>query len=409
MKNIYVATSPIHPYNLSCIAPITHFKKVKYFLLYENVFTLKLILNKLGTNVNQKGIIRIFTIQIKVMEGGEVLGHTIYDIARVANVSKSTVSRVLNNQKNISEEARVRVLKAIEELNYQPSKLARALSSGFDAIMVVSRSAKTTANNPFFSEIIHTISNNAEEENFDVILQTSQNGQDELEKCIIKIKEKMIKGIIMLSSPANEDFFKQLDAFNLPIVVIGKLDEDYKNIFSVDTNNYQDSYDLTKYLIEQGHTDIACLHSPLEYHVSIDRLDGFRDCIKDHGLPLNTESLIDSGYTVESAYQSAKNLLLNESRPSAVFATDDLKVMSIYKAAAEIGISIPKELSIVGYSNTSFSPFLSPSLTSIEIPVKKLGDAGTHLLFSKIKENDTTISNTIIPTEIIVQNSVARV
>jgi DNA-binding LacI/PurR family transcriptional regulator len=337
------------------------------------------------------------------------LGHTIYDIARVANVSKSTVSRVLNNQKNISEDARVRVLKAIEELNYQPSKLARALSSGFDAIMIVSRSAKTTANNPYFSEIIHTISNNAEEENFDVIIQTSQNGQDELEKCITKIKEKMIKGIIMLSSPANEDFFKQLDVFNLPIVVIGKVDGDYKNIFSVDTNNYQDSYDLTNYLIKQGHQDIACLHSPLEYHVSIDRVDGFKNCIMDHGLPLHTDRLIDSGYTVESAFQSAKKLLLEKNRPSAVFATDDLKVMSIYKAAAELGISIPKELSIVGYSNTSFSPFLSPSLTSIEIPVKKLGDAGTHLLFAKIKENDTSISNTIIPTEIIVQDSVASI
>ncbi|MGZ4159554.1 MAG: LacI family DNA-binding transcriptional regulator [Neobacillus sp.] len=334
--------------------------------------------------------------------------HTIYDIARVANVSKSTVSRVLNNQSNISEEARERVLKAIEELNYQPSKLARALSSGFDAIMVVSRSAKTTANNPFFSEILHRISKNAEEENFDVILQTSKNSKDELEKCIAKIKEKMIKGIIMLSSPANEDFFKQLDVFNIPIVVIGKVDGEYKNILSVDTNNYQDSYDLTKYLIDQGHKDIACLHSPLDYHVSIDRLEGYKNCLKDHGLPLRKEWIINSGYTVDSAYESANRLLLPHNRPSAVFATDDLKVMSIYKSASKNGISIPNELSIVGYSNSSIAPFLSPSLTSIEIPVKSLGDIGTKLLFAKIKERKNMSSRTIIPTEKIIQNSVAK-
>lgn len=335
--------------------------------------------------------------------------HTIYDIARVANVSKSTVSRVLNNQSNISEEARERVLKAIEELNYQPSKLARALSSGFDAIMVVSRSAKTTSNNPFFSEIIHRISSNAEEENFDVIIQTSRNSKDELEKCITKIKEKMIKGIIMLSSPANEDFFKQLDVFNIPIVVIGKVDGEYTNIYSVDTNNYQDSYNLTKFLIEQGHRDIACLHSPLDYHVSIDRLEGYKDCLNDFSIPLKEEWIINSGYTVNTAYDSATSLLLSHQRPTAVFATDDLKVLSLYKSASENGISIPNDISIVGYSNSSISAFLSPSLTSIEIPVKELGDAGTTLLFAKIKGNTSKHNQKIVPTEMIIKNSVAKV
>ncbi|GKW72203.1 hypothetical protein FJMB00501_22870 [Enterobacter hormaechei] len=109
---------------------------------------------------------------------------TIYDIARVAGVSKSTVSRVLNKQTNISPEAREKVLKAIDELNYQPNKLARALtSSGFDAIMVIStRSTKTTAGNPFFSDVLHAITAKAEEEGFDVILQTSKSSEDDLQK-----------------------------------------------------------------------------------------------------------------------------------------------------------------------------------------------------------------------------------
>lgn len=337
------------------------------------------------------------------------MGYTIYDIARVANVSKSTVSRVLNNQSNISMEARQRVLKAIEELNYQPSKLARALSSGFDAILVVSRSTKTTANNPFFSEIIHRISSEAEKHQFDVILQTSNTSEDELKKCISKINEKIIKGIIMLSSPANEDFFKQIDSFNIPIIVIGKVEGEYKNIFSVDTNNYQDSYNLTSYLIEQGHRGIACLHSPLDYHVSIDRLEGYKDCLKDYGIQIREDWIINSGYTIDSANVSAKNLLLSSNRPTAVFGTDDLKVMSIYKSAAENGISIPNDVSVVGYSNSSISPFLSPSLTSIRIPIKKLGDVGSRLLFSKIKENRISDNRVIIPTEMIIQNSVAKV
>lgn len=336
------------------------------------------------------------------------MSYTIYDIARVANVSKSTVSRVLNNQTNISEAARERVMKAIEQLNYQPSKRARALSSGFDAIMVLSRSAKTTANNPFFADILQTIAEKAEEENFDVILQTAKNNNDELEKCIAKIRDKMIKGIIMLSSPANEGFFKQLDIFNIPIVVIGKVEGNYQNIYSVDTDNYQDSYRLTQLLIEQGHKEIACLHSPLDYHVSIDRLKGYKNCMQDHDLPLRKEWIIDSGYTFETGSLAAKQLLSLFQRPTAVLATDDLKVISVYKTAADLEISIPNELSIVGYSNTSHTPFLSPSLTSIEIPVRKLGEAGADILFSKIKENKNLAARTIIETENIIGESVSK-
>jgi DNA-binding LacI/PurR family transcriptional regulator len=342
------------------------------------------------------------------LRGGDSLGYTIYDIARAANVSKSTVSRVLNNQNNISEEARNRVIKAIEELNYQPSKLARALSSSFDAIMVVSRSAKTTANNPFFSEILQTVAEKAEEENFDVILQTAKNSKDELEKCIAKIKEKMIKGIIMLSSPANEELFKQLDVFNIPIVVIGRVDGNYNNIFSVDTDNYHDSYELTKYLIEQGHKRIACLHSPLEYHVSMDRLNGYKACMEDHQLPVREEWMIDGGYNVETGSLAVRKLILGANRPSAVLAADDLKVMSIYKTATELGVSIPHDLSVVGYSNSSFIPFLSPSLTSVEIPVRKLGKTGADLLFSIIRKNKPRGERIIIKTEKLIQDSVLK-
>jgi len=336
------------------------------------------------------------------------LGYTIYDIARLANVSKSTVSRVLNNQTNISPEARERVMKAVEQLNYHPSKLARSLSTGFDAIMVMSRSARTTADNPFFADILQTISEKAEEENFDVILQTAKNSADELEKCISKIKEKMIKGIIMLSSPANEDICKQLDLFQIPIVVIGKVEGQYQNIYSVDTDNYQNSYDLTKHLINQGHKEIACLHAPLGYHVSVDRLEGYKACMKDHGLSCKKDWNLDSGYTIETGMMTAKKLLSASQKPTAVFATDDMKVLSVYKAAAELSISIPKDLSIVGYINSQYGLFLSPTLTSFEIPVRKLGEAGVSILFSKIKNQEEPPARTIIKTKEVIRESVLK-
>ncbi|MGY5367994.1 LacI family DNA-binding transcriptional regulator [Enterobacter oligotrophicus] len=311
---------------------------------------------------------------------------TIYDIARVAGVSKSTVSRVLNKQTNISPEAREKVLKAIEELNYQPNKLARALtSSGFDAIMVIStRSTKTTAGNPFFSDVLHAITAKAEQEGFDVILQTSKSSEDALLKCENKIKQKMIKGIIMLSSPANESFFSRLDAYGVPVVVIGKVEGDYQNIYSVDTDNFHDSFTLTDTFITHGRRKIACLHAPLNYHVSIDRLAGYKASLEKHNIAINPEWIIDGGYTHENALTAACQLLSSANPPDAVFATDSMKLLGLYRAADELNLMIPEQIAVAGYSDPMLSLILTPTPGGFDIPTRKLGEESCDLLFKRI-------------------------
>ncbi|MCU7783242.1 LacI family DNA-binding transcriptional regulator [Lelliottia amnigena] len=311
---------------------------------------------------------------------------TIYDIARVAGVSKSTVSRVLNKQTNISPEAQEKVLKAIDELNYQPNKLARALTtSGFDAIMVIStRSTKTTAGNPFFSDVLHAITAKAEQEGFDVILQTSKNSEDDLQKCESKIKQKMVKGIIMLSSPVNEAFFPRLDAYGIPVVVIGKVEGDFTNIFSVDTDNFHDSMMLTEQFIKQGYRDIACLHAPLDYLVSIDRLSGYKTCLKNNNIALNCDWVVDGGYTHESALDAACKLLSAAHPPRAVFATDSMKLLALYRAADELNLMIPEQLVVAGYTDPMLSLILTPAPSGFDIPTRKLGEESCDVLFKRI-------------------------
>ncbi|WP_312946943.1 LacI family DNA-binding transcriptional regulator [Superficieibacter sp.] len=311
---------------------------------------------------------------------------TIYDIARVSGVSKSTVSRVLNKQTNISPEARDKVLRAIEQLNYQPNKLARALtSSGFDAIMVIStRSAKTTAGNPFFQEVLHAITAKAEDEGFDVILQTSHSSADDLQKCESKIRQKMIKGIIMLSSPADESFFARLDQYEIPVVVIGKVEGQYQHVYSVDTDNFRDSVALTDALIDRGHKNIACLHAPLDLNVSVDRLNGYKKSLENHHYSLREEWIIDGGYTHESALDAARKLLDQPQIPDAVFATDSMKIISLYRVAAEKNIAIPQQLAVVGYSNEMLSYTLTPPPGGIDVPTRALGEQGCDLLFKRI-------------------------
>lgn len=311
---------------------------------------------------------------------------TIYDIARVANVSKSTVSRVLNNQSNISEESRQRVMEAITALDYQPSKLARALtSSGFDAILVLfSRPSKTIVGNPYFSEMLNIITERAENENFDVIIQTAKNVDEYERKCVEKIENKMVKGLIMLSSPTDEKILKTLDKYQIPIVVIGNITGHYRHVYSVDTDNKMDSFALCQSLITHGHRHIACLHAPLNYHVSLDRVGGYKKAMMAAGLTLDKRLVIDCGFTIEEAYSATKDIMASPIKPTAIFATDAIKAMGIYRAIKEMDLRIPEDVSVIGYNDEHIEPLLHPLMNGITIPIRSLGEVGAKIMFDHI-------------------------
>lgn len=333
---------------------------------------------------------------------------TIYDIAKHANVSKSTVSRVLNQKKNISEHSKQCVLKAIKELNYQPNKIARALTSGFDAILVISRPSNTTAGNPFFSEVIQSITSVAEFENYDVIIQPSKNTDEVLSKCISKINDKMIRGIILLSSPVREDYFETLDKYDIPIAVIGKVERNFNNIFSVDTDNFGNSHRLVQHLIDNGHKDIICMHSPLKYNAAIDRVKGYKQCLIDNGIEINEDKIIDCGYSLDEAREKSLNFLQSKPSPTAVFAVDELKILGLINTASQLDMSIPDDISIVCLSNGTTPQMLSPSLTGIELPVYKLGEIATQMLFQRIKGIPIPDDHVIVPSELTERSSVKK-
>ncbi|EPH98388.1 transcriptional regulator, LacI family [Enterococcus faecalis 13-SD-W-01] len=334
---------------------------------------------------------------------------TIYDIAKKANVSKSTVSRVLNNQPNISSKAKDSVLKAIEELDYAPSKIARGLTgSGFDAILAVShRTSDTTYGNPFFSDVIQAISGISEKNHFDLILQTARTPEEELEKCKKKIQEKMIRGIIILSSSMDESLLSELDRYGIPIVVIGKVDQKYEHIYSVDTDNFQDSYDLVKVMIEKGHTKIACLHAPTEVHVASDRLNGYRQCLFDHHLDLRNEWIINGGFRLEDSLDAVEKLLSLPEKPTAIFTTDALKSLSVYKILDQNQQYIPNDLSIAGFSDYTLSSLFSPQLSRIDVPTNRLGEAATELLFQLIYKMPVEDQKILVPTELTLTDSIS--
>lgn len=213
---------------------------------------------------------------------------TILDIARMANVSKSTVSRVINNQPGVSKKTTDKVLQIIKETNFLPNKAARTLkSSQSNSILILfHRPSTVTDKNPFYFEIVSEVSIILEQAGYDIILQTYSDAASEIEMTKNKIANQFVKGIIILSSPMDESFLTEIDLLDVPTIVIGQISDLYKNIYSVDTDNYMDSYNLVQILINKGHTSIACIHPPTDVHVSTARLNGYLQCMKDNHLPI---------------------------------------------------------------------------------------------------------------------------
>lgn len=336
---------------------------------------------------------------------------TIQLVAKKAGVSMSTVSRVMNNHPSVLPETRSRVLSVMKELDYTPNQLARGLSSnGFNNILIIfTRSSTQAADNPYFGNIIGSIGMVAEQNDYDMILHSNNNEDNEIEKAVSMINSKLIKGIVLLSSRTNSKFLEILAGTGIPIVVIGKhnpaLQSEY--IVSVDTDNYKDCYDIGDYLLQMGHTHIGCIHAPLNHYVAVDRVQGIKDCLNAHNIALSEDCFVDGGDTVETAYMAALNLLCSNRQLTAVFATDDIKALGVYKAARSMNLRIPEDISVFGHNDFDFSALLTPPLTTVRVPIHELGMISASKLFSMIK-SEKKETDQMLPTKMQFRGSVAN-
>ncbi|MED9904879.1 MAG: LacI family DNA-binding transcriptional regulator [Lachnospiraceae bacterium] len=334
---------------------------------------------------------------------------TIQLVAQKAGVSMSTVSRVLNNHPAVLPETRARVLSVMQELDYTPNQLARGLSSnGFNNILIIfTRSSTQASDNPYFGSIISSIGMVAEQNDYDLILHSNDNEDNEIKKTISMINSKQIKGIVLLSNRINSKFLDVISGMDIPIVVIGKYNPAItaKNILFVDTDNYRDCHEIGDYLIRMGHTSIGCIHAPLTHYVALDRMQGLKDSLAEQKIEILEDCYVDGGNTVESAYMAALNLLCSNRRLTAIFATDDIKALGVYKAARSMNLRIPEDISVIGHNDFDFSSLLTPPLTTVRVPIHELGMISASKLFSMINFKKEE-SSQMLPTRLQLRNSV---
>jgi LacI family transcriptional regulator len=303
---------------------------------------------------------------------------TIYDVAKAAGVSIATVSHVLNDTRFVTDETRSKVLTAIQQLNYRPNSLARAMVRQETRTLglIVPDNA-----NPFFAELARGIEDHGYAAGYSVLLCNSdRNAAKELAYLEMLIS-KRVDGVIYMTSDNAKERLRPLQQQEIPVVTF---DRQYDDTDTILLDNFQGGYDATKHLTDLGHSRIACISGPDFGTRSNDRVMGYQAALTDAGLQSDPALIMTSDWTFQSGHSQAQVLLDMPDRPTAIFACNDTLAIGVIAAVLERGLAVPNDVSVVGYDNITLSGFSVPPLTTMATPILSIGQRLCQLLFDRI-------------------------
>jgi LacI family transcriptional regulator len=304
---------------------------------------------------------------------------TMRDVARKAKVSIRTVSRAINRQGEITEETRQRVLAAVKELGYRPSKVAQAL---------VTRRTETIGfilgdiTNPFFSEFARGVMDTAEVEGYNVFVCNSDGDSAKEIGALESLVDHGVDGIISFPDYASEDKLKAFAETDTPLVIVNRPFHHHK-IGLVLTQIQQGAKLAVDYLVSKGHTAIAMLAGPGPM-AQTQRVKGFRDALVSHGLQVVDEWVLPGPPVLEHGLRATRHLLTEYSQVTAVFCYNDLIAMGAIQACRKMGLRVPDDCAIVGFDDIQFASMTDPPLTSVHVDKYWLGQQAASLLFKML-------------------------
>ncbi|MEW9698203.1 LacI family DNA-binding transcriptional regulator [Paenibacillus sp. SI8] len=328
---------------------------------------------------------------------------TIKDVARLANVSIATVSRVLNNRSGYSEETRERVLQVIDQLGYQPNAIARGL--------INKRTQTVGVIFPYVSsmlsaEILNGIEETVHSFGSTVIVCKTDGIEERTMDYLQVLAEKRVDGVIFVSQFFEEQYDKLLSDVNIPVVLVSSIY--YRsNLPYVKVDDKHAAYTATDYLIGKGHKKIAMLSGPkVDPITGVPRIEGFMEAMRFKGLPID-ESLVFCAkkFSFEDGLLAAEQLLAGGPDITAVFASSDELAAALISTAYKLGIRVPEELSVIGYDNIKLAGMTIPPLTTVSQPLFEMGAMAAKMLFS-ILNSEGKVESRIMPHEVVERASV---
>lgn len=331
---------------------------------------------------------------------------TVSDVAKMAGVSTSTVSRVISDNPRISQATKDRVLIIMDEMGYYPNAIARSLAkkqTGNIGVIMPTRSEDVFLN-PFFPEALRGILKGASSNNYDILLSTNTEKGDELENIKSFIRGSKVDGIILVSSKLDDESIKYLSSIEFPFSLIGSPYESKNNINHMDNDNYMAAYELTKYLINKGKKIIAMIAGDDRLVVTLKRIEGYKKALEDSNINFNEELLFIGSFNEETGYKYGKDIIKLKSMPDALIVTDDLVTFGAIQVLESFNINIPKDMAVASFNNSIISRHSAIPFTSVDINAYELGLESVNLV-AKAIEKDTKGMKITIPYKIYKRES----
>ena len=326
---------------------------------------------------------------------------TIRDVAQQANVSVTTVSHVINQTRFVEPETEKRVRIAITQLGYRPNSLARSLRRGGTStigLLVPDNS------NPFFADVARAIEDAGFAQGYSVVLCNSDMSPDKEDAYIDVLLSKQVDGLILISSSSRTPRLEAAIAAGMPVVVVDRELNDLP-VDQVLVDNAQGGYLAGRYLVEHGHTDIACITGPRLLAPSAARVAGFRRALDEVGLELRPEAIFTGDFRYSGGEAAVQHFQRQRLPVSAIFATNDVMAIGAIMALRRVHLAVPTDVSVIGFDNIVQSAALSPALTTIAQPIKEIGQTSFALLHERIKNRDTPPTRNLLPTTLVERES----
>jgi LacI family transcriptional regulator len=305
---------------------------------------------------------------------------TSVDIARVAKVSQATVSRVLNGSPNVSEAKRAAVLAAMEAVGYRPNALAKGLRMRQTSTIGVVVAGIT---NPFYPEALEAIGKQLERVGRRMVLWHSDRGGEDA--ALDAVRQGLVDGVIFTSISEGSSTLDEALRLLAPVVLLNRGYADAA-CDQVTSNNYEGAASVARYLFQLGHYRIGLLGGPWVARTAKDRMGGFLDELRALGRPVPDELIRDASFTHEGGRISIRELLSLPEPPTAVFCVNDFSAFGAIDGARELGLQIPKDLSIVGYDNVAMSAWHSYQLTTVSQQLDAMATRAVELLLRRISK-----------------------
>lgn len=329
---------------------------------------------------------------------------TMEEVARWAGVSRSTVSRVINNNPHVRAETRERVRQVIRKSSYQPHAVARSLVTNRTQIvgMVIPEAVTTLFTDPFFSILLRGTTNACNAHRYQLMLSLFAASADQQERYQNLLGNGYLDGVIVASASLDDPLISNLLHDRVPVVSVGR----HPQVHFVDVDNLGGARMAVEHLIRLGHRRIATITGPLGMAHGQDRLEGYRQALAAHRIPVEEDLIVEGDFTEGSGLASMQRLLPAD--PTAVFVASDTMAVGALKALRQAGREVPQEIAMVSFDDIPVASAIEPGLTTVRQPIERMGSMAVEVLLSLVEsspEAEAPVHRIILPTELVVRAS----